>query len=281
MLFALVMLGTPMVAQTTPDHQQFLAQLQKEADLFERTAHRIAASETLRQTIPAGVRVSRGPRGSEIALPAVTREIVSEYGFVSLDEPGGSIREVRRVLKVDGLTWNKPSTSLTDLAKEISARDAKTKRRQLESLEDHGLRGFVSDFGQVILLFARGGTARYEITFESRNESGFHVYRYQQLDGKEGVTVYGEGNEAVVQKIAGKIWVHPLYHRPMMISVESDRKFDGSQIRDNTEVHYAPSSFGVLVPARIVHQQFVDDTLVVTDEFLYTDFREVLPKVSR
>src|SRR3712207_4160921 len=102
----IVLLGTTILAQSQLNQQNLMNRLSKEADLFERRAHRLAATETLTQTTPAGVRTSRGPRGIDVALPEFQREIISDYGFLSMDEPGGSLREVRHVRKVDGQVWN-------------------------------------------------------------------------------------------------------------------------------------------------------------------------------
>jgi hypothetical protein len=268
--------GISIVAQSTADHQAVFANLGKEADLFERSAYRVSGRERLIQTVPDGVRIGRGVRGIETRLPGFTREIVSQYGFVSLDEPGGTIREVRRVLTIDGQRWNKRTKSLSALAQDIAANDDKGKQRQLERFEEHGLHGFVSDLGQLILLFARGGTSRYELRYDSTDDRGLWVYTFQQLDGKEALTIYGEGKEPTRQMMKGRIWITPPTKTPVQISLESEREIEKVLIRDTSTVEYAKSSLGFLLPSRIVHQQFVGPTLYVTDTFEYSDFRQVL-----
>jgi hypothetical protein len=280
-VLALLLAGISIVAQTTTDHQAVFANLGKQADFFERSAYRVVGRERLTQTVPDGVRIGRGMRGIETRLPGFKREVVSQYGFVSLDEPGGSIKEVRHVLTIDGKRWNKNTKSLSSLAQEITSRDEKGKRRQLERFEEYGLHGFVSDLGQLILLFARGGTARYELRYDHTDDDGSWVYTYQQLDGKEALTIYGEGNEPTRQRLKGRIWVKPATRLPQRISLESEREIEKIQVRDTSTVDYAASKFGFLLPSKIVHQQFVGRTLYVTDEFEYTQFREVLPKVRR
>lgn len=277
---ALLVSGTSIVAQTTADHQAVFASLGREADLFERSAYRVVGRERLKQTVPDGVRIGRGIRGIETRLPGFTREVVSQYGFVSLDEPGGSIKEVRHVLEVDGQTWTKKTRSLASLAQEITGKDEKGKRKALERFEEYGLHGFVTDLGQLILLFARNGAQRYELRYD-KTEDGLWMYTYQQLDGKEAVTIYGEGNQPTRQKIKGRFWVRPSDKLPSRISFESDRVIDDIQIRDISTVEYERSKFGYLLPTRIVHQQFIGPTLYVTDEFTYSDFREVLPRGRR
>lgn len=270
-----VLLAIPILAQTAEDHRAVVRQLSDEANLFDRLAHRIAGVETLRQIVPQGARIGLGRRGVETALPGFTREIVSEYGFISTDERGGPIREIRNVLTVDGLKWKRGTTSLQNLAREITARDHKSRKRQLEDFEDFGLSGFISDLGQLILLFARGAVSRYEIQFEKPDGSGLWVYTYQQLDGPEALTVYGEGSEPSQQKLRGRIWVQPGSKIPARISLDSEREVKDFRVRDTSVVEYSVSPFGLVLPERIVHQQFADQTLLVTDEFTYSGYREI------
>jgi hypothetical protein len=267
-------------AQTPEALDAVIQRLGKEADLFDRQAHRITGIETLRQILPKGSRISKGKRGTDVVLPEQTREIVSEYGFISLDERGGWLKEVRMVLKVDGSKWKKGNKGLESLARTLSATDDKKKRSLLESFENFGLQGFITDLGQLILLFARGLTSNYEITYDSRDLSNplrpLDVYRYTQLGGTDALTVY-EGKMPVRLKLQGKIWVRPTdAHLPVRISIDTTREENKNIIRDLSIVEYEASRFGFLLPTTIRHQQFVGDKLFVQDDFTYTDF-----KVSR
>src|SRR5688572_28854656 len=115
-------------AQSPEALRAVLDRLGKEADLFDKRAHRVTGIETLRQTLPRGSRVSKSNRGVEVVLPEQTREIVSEYGFIALDEPGGWLKEVRMVVSVDGSKWKKGNKNLYSLARTLSANDDKKKR---------------------------------------------------------------------------------------------------------------------------------------------------------
>jgi hypothetical protein len=255
-----------------------VARLAQEADSFESNAYRFIGIETLRQTQPAGTRFSRGPRGIVTQLPEVTHEIVSEYGFVSADEPGGSLREVRSVLTVNGLKWNRGKKELGQLANRIATRDAKNRGKTLESFEDYGLRGFLSDAGQVILLFARRGVDKYEFTFdrEAVDLGGpAWVYRYQQLDDGAAFTIYGE-KEPIRQKLAGEVWLSAGDGLPVRVTMRSEYVANGMQISDLTAVDYQMSEWGFLLPSRIDHRQFVDGSLFVVDDFRYDKFKEML-----
>ncbi len=263
------------------DLKKMIARLGAEADAFERTAYRIAGRELLKQTVPNGVRMGRGLRGTFIKLPGYSREIVSEYGFVSVDAPGGSVREVRRVLMVDGQKWQKESKSLKALARDMMAVDDKARQRSLERFEEFGLTGFITDLGQLILLFARGNAAHFEFVYESAEADGTLVFTYQQVDGAEAVTIYGETSIPVKQKMHGRLWIQPYTLLPLRMSLDSQREYESQWLVDRSLVEYAPSKFGLLLPMRIRHDQHYGQTLLVTDDFDYSEWKQVLPSVDR
>jgi hypothetical protein len=268
-------------AQSPGAAQRVAERLAKEADLFDRSAHRVAGVETLRQTLPKGSRVARGKRGVETVLPEQVREVVSEYGFMAVDERGGSLKEVRMVQTVDGQRWSKGNKGLDSLAKTLSATDDKKKRSLLEGFEGFGLQGFVSDLGQLILLFSRGLASNYEIRYFGKDmDEPLEMYEYTQLGGADALTVY-EGKAPLRLKLQGKIWVRPSDMLPVKLSVENVREEKKSIIRDISVVEYVPSEFGFLLPKRIVHQQFVGEHLFVEDDFHYRDFKQVLPGAGR
>jgi len=284
--FAAFLLFAGCAATQTPEAlNAVIERLGREADLFDRHAHRVAGIETLRQTLPKGSRVSKGKRGVEVALPEQKREIVSEYGFIGLDERGGWLKEVRIVRTVDGAKWKKGTKGLDSLARALSASDDKKKKSLLESFERFGLHGFITDLGQLILLFARGLTSNYEIAYDSRDLADprrpLDVYRYTQIGGSDALTVY-EGKQPLRLKLQGKIWVRPTEgHLPVRISVDSSREEKKNVIRDVSVVDYELSQFGFLLPVKIKHQQFVGDKLFVQDDFTYSDFKQVIPGVPR
>jgi hypothetical protein len=280
-----VLLSVRAAGQTPEALNAVIQRLSKEADLFDRQAHRVAGIETLRQTLPKGSRVTKGKRGVEVALPEQKREIVSEYGFIGLDERGGWLKEVRIVRTVDGAKWKKGNKGLDSLARMLSASDDKKKKSLLESFERFGLHGFITDLGQLILLFARGLVSNYEVTFDSRDlgdpRRPLDVYRYTQLGGGDALTVY-EGKAPLRLKLQGKIWVRSTEgHVPVRISIDNIRQENKNVIRDVSVVDYESTQFGFLLPAKIKHQQFVGDRLFVEDDFTYSDFKQVLPGVSR
>ena len=103
------------------------------------------------------------------------------------------------------------------------------------------------------------------------------MYRYQQLGGSDALTVY-EGKEPLRLKLQGRIWFRKADHTPLRISLDSERTEKEAVIRDVSVVHYDNKQFGVLLPARITHEQYVDSELFVSDEFTYSGFRDVLSR---
>jgi hypothetical protein len=279
-MFALalgVMVLTAASAQqpTAEQTRLVLSRLAQEADRFERNAHRFTGIETLRQVQPEGTRYSTGPRGITTKLPEAVHEIVSEYGYISSDEPGGSLKEVRLVLTVNGLKWKRGKKDLSDLANRIGSRDAKNRGRTLESYENYGLRGFLSDAGQIILLFSRGGVERFEFSFD-RAESGAWVYKYRQIDGPQALTIYG-GKQPIRQKLQGEYWARSSDATPLRVTLDSAHQSNEIDIRDLTMVDYEMSRWGLLLPTRIDHRQFTGNKLFVVDEFRYKEFKQVQP----
>jgi hypothetical protein len=261
-----------------------LHRLAEEADKFERSAHRFAAIETLQQTAyDYGERPRRQQGGTPSLGRAKTREIVSQYGFVPVDERGGSLREVRIVLSVDGQPWKRGAKSLEALAKSISANTEKQRRKLLEEFEHFGLRGVATDFGQLILLFSRGHTAWYEFTFkgtDNRAGSAMWVYSYQQLDGGQAVSIH-EGKRYMRERIEGELWVEQKTARPFRITIDTNREVNEQQIRDLSSVEYTATANGMLLPAAVKHEQFADGKLLVRDEYSYAEFKEMFPVEQR
>ena len=271
------------VVPTAEQTRAVLNRLSQEADDFEANAHRVVGVETLKQTQPEGTRFGLSQRGVETKLPGVSHEIVSEYGFISSDEPGGSLKEVRAVQMVDGLQWKRGKKELKDLANGIAVQDARNRAKSLERFEDYGLRGFLSDTGQLILLFARRGIEKYEFTFDRQyiDPTGpVWIYRYRQIDGPQAFTIYG-GKEPVRQRLTGEVWLSAGDGLPVRVTLNSDHVRKESTVRDITAVQYQMSEWGFVLPWRIEHRQFVDQELFVLDEFTYDRFKVVLPGKRR
>lgn len=279
-LFATLTLGQSGLCQSS-SARKLTERLGEEADSFEKSAHWVIGVETLQQTIPAGFQVSR--RGIATKVPERKRVVVSQYSYVPVDEKGGSLREARNVLTVDGLRWNK-KRSLEGLAHSLTARDDIQRRKSLEAFESHGLAGTVTDCSQAILLFARGNASKFEFSFEGSEQDEFgaplEVYRFGQLDGNQAIRIF-EGKTVLADKIRGKVWFRLSDQMPVRIGIETVRATQQSKMRDTIVVSYQRSDFGFLLPSRVLHEQYEDGNLNVIDAFEYSEFRQVLPVRAR
>lgn len=281
-VLAAIFLAVFCQADTLEVRRQMLARLGAEADKFERSAYRVAGLETLRQTLPAGIVVSK--RGLQTRVPERNRVIVSQYGYVPVDEKGGSLKETRSVMTIDGLAWNKPKKGLDGIAQSITAKTDSQRRKLLEDFESHALQGFITDASQAILLFARGNSAKYEFLYDSAepDDSGtpMIVYRFQQIEGPEAFRVY-EGKQVLTDKIRGKLWVRASDALPMRLGLETVREIQRSKMRDTVVVSYQESEFGFLLPKTVLHEQYENGSLTVLDRFEYSSFKEILPSAHQ
>lgn len=230
--------------------------LQQEAGRFIEAASTIQGRETLTQT----------------QTPRNQRLIVSEYGFLAVQP--GEIREIRQVELVDGKPAKKHGSALKDLARNLTAADDQQRRKLLESFEKHGLHGVAVGFGPVIQMFSAQKIQKFEFLFQRMdglNGTPVAIYRYEQIDGTGGLTIYS-GGKPIRQKLRGEIWVLPAGGVPVRIVLDSEFEEGKSKMRDITFVDYAPSEFGTLLPSTVVHRQFRDRTVLVQDLFRYSGY---------
>jgi len=232
--------------------------LQQEADRFIETASKIQGQETLTQT--------QGPR--------TQRQVVSEYGFIAIQP--GEISEIRQVELVDGKPAKKRGDALKDLARNLMAADDQQRRKLLESFEKHGLRGVAAGFGPVIQMFSTQKIQKFEFIFQRMgrlNGAPVAIYRYEQIDGTGGLTIYSDG-KPIRQKLRGEVWVLPADGVPARIVLDSEFEDGKSKMRDVAFVDYGASEFGALLPLTVGHQQFRDRTVLVQDLFRYSGYHK-------
>jgi len=233
--------------------------IQQEADRFIETASRIEGKETLTQT----------------HAPQTQRQIVSEYGFLTLQP--GEIREIRQVELVDGKPAKKRGNALKDLAANLTAAGDEQRRKLLLDFEKHGLQGVAVGFGPLIQMFSTPKMPKFEFIFQRMdhlNGTPVAIYRYEQIDGTGGLTIYSEG-KPIHQKLRGEVWVLPTDGVPARIVLDSEFEEGKSKMRDITFVDYGASELGVLLPLTVGHRQFRDRTVLVQDLFRYTEYHKL------
>ena len=232
--------------------------LSQEADRFIETATTIQGRETLTQT----------------QSPRTQRQVISDYGFLALQP--GEVHEIRQVALVDGKPVKKHSSALKDLARNLTAADDQQRRKLLESFEKHGLQGVAVDFGPVIQMFSTQKMQNFEFVFQRMdrlNGTPVAIYRYEQIDGAGGLTIYSDG-KPIRQKLRGEVWVLPADGVPARIVLDSEFEEGKSKMRDVTFVDYGASELGVLLPLTVGHRQFRDRAVLVQDLFRYSEYHK-------
>lgn len=255
----------PRRALTLP---QILERLGQAADAFRRVAPTAIAEETLQQ---------RTRKEVEGAADYVTHEVVSEYGYAALKEAPGAIHEVRKVISVDGKQVSTVAKARQTLTLGVKSADDKLKKRLLEEFEKHGLRGAVTDFGQLILLFSPRHLKEYEFKIEGDRDVGADpciVISYRQLSGPGGVTVF-RGNAADREPLHGEILVRKTDALPLRISMTAVQTSKNSSTKDESTVDYAESQFGSVLPSGVAHREYLKDELVSENVFTYSTFRKI------
>jgi hypothetical protein len=270
---SIALLLSAVTLQADEQTARLATRLAEEAAVFEREAPRLIGTETLTQRAIQPPRRFRLRVGQAARRPAEpdwqTRTVVSEYGFGVFAD--GSLHELRQVRSVDG----KPvkTAGAEALARSILASGDQRKREFLRALERHGLRGAVTDFGPLLLLFQPSAIARYEFSFlrqEVLNDVGVHVFSYQQLDGPRGVTILDAQGPAPQSRPAqGEVWVTAGSYTPVRITLRVDLPRGA---RQEAQVDYAPSPFAVLLPTGTRHREFREGLLQAQNDFVYSGF---------
>jgi hypothetical protein len=270
---AVLALAPPLAADART--QKLLASLAEQAAAFTRIAPQLTARETLAQRAKSNKTPKARGRKEPPASSAPgwqSRRIVSQYGFAALGAPA-SIREIRKVVSVDGKAVNESGKALKDLMQSLGAASDKTQRKLLEDFEKHGLIGTVTDFGQIVLLFGGDAQAQYEFTLTGERLIGADrcvVFGYRQLEGTGALTVWdSKGRQQ--PRITGELWMERDRLSVARITLVSARAEGTEAVRDEAQVDYAPAH-GIPVPAAVVHREYRNGQLVTENLFTYTAF---------
>lgn len=256
-----------------------LAKLSEEAESFARNARQVIAEEVLTQRAMLGesrfkLRVGetavrdRGPHWQ-------AHEIISEYGFSAFRASPEAIHELRQVVSADGREISAPEKARLHLAKAIASQDDGLKQQMLRDFQQYGLLGAAYDFGQLILLFTPGNLLNYE--FIPKGDAWVGAEKamacdFRQGGGDQALTLF-EGKKAIRIPLAGTIWFRSSDWLPLRISLVTERVEKKATLRDEATVDYVAGRSGGLVPASIIHRQFVNDEIVVQNHFAYSSFR--------
>ncbi|MEO7653881.1 MAG: hypothetical protein ABIZ80_25775 [Bryobacteraceae bacterium] len=255
------------------------SRLAEEAEAFARTARSVFAEETLRQRTLGPQSRFRPRVGAGANVPAKpsyrTREIVSEYGYSSLQEAPASLQEFRQVVRVDGRKVLAPGKARATLSFGLNSPRDQEKKKMLQEFEKYGLNGAAVDFGQVILLFTKRRLADYEFTPARMARLGADeaiVLTFRQTGGTESLTVFS-GRHALRQKLSGEVWLRRQDFLPLRITLTAGRDEAKQHIRTEASVDYTRSAHGIVVPASVVYKETIGGELVSENIFRYSAFR--------
>ncbi len=264
--------------------KKMTARVSEEAEAFQRIAQDVVGEETLHQRSlkPQGrfrARVGSGPAPPEWQ----ERTIISEYGFTSFAESGGSgsssLHEIRQVTEVDGKKIQDTKKAQAALAKAITATDDARKKQLLKQFEKYGLLGAVTDYGQALLLFTRRNLERYEFTargFGSVNGQAVRVFGYRQIDGKEAVTVIEENKNDQVKhmRIEGELSVRSDDFVPVRITMVASQGENLDRVKEEATIDYAMSGFGAVLPVKTDHRESRGGKISAENRFSYVGFKK-------
>ncbi len=257
-----------------------LEALARTAATFAATAPGLTAQETLDQRGRRGfIETLRGKKGQikklDVTLPEDfrTHHVVSRYALAEIGE-GRVLHEIRTAVTIDGKNLATPDEASHALTIGLQSADDVTKRKLLEDLEHNQLEGAATDFGQLILLFDKRLQKDYDFALAGAQHPGGEpvvVLDYRQISGTQGLTVFKETTEDR-QPATGQIWLRRTDLLTVRITMNTEESLSKKfTIRTEATVDYMPSPFG-LVPESVIHKQSLNSSLMVENDFHYTDF---------
>jgi hypothetical protein len=246
---------------------QLLNRVAGHAEAFRKIAPTMLADETL----------SQRTRRTGATGDYETHELVSVYAFGTLPEAPTVIHEIRKVVSVDGKQFTSRTKAREAMTLGLHSEDDKLKKRLLEDFEKHGLRGAVTDFGQVILLFS--GRHQKDFQFEQADDQIVGVDRavvlkYKQTGGAGGVMVF-RGNNAEKQALEGELLLRETDGMPLRITMSSTLKSKDGDTKDTLEVNYVDSGLGCVVPSSVQHRELFKSDVLSENSFQYGPFRKI------
>jgi len=256
------------------------ARVSEEAAAFIKIAPDLLGTETLHQRSLKPPSRFHPRTGAAAAGPPPDqwneREVISEYGFAIFSENAGAVHELRQVISVDGKKVAETKKAQESLAKAITAGDDAQKRAMLKEFETQGLSGGATDFGQLLLLFARRDLERYEFTARPPRMIGYDralVWSYKQIDGPESLTLF-ERSKMRHMRVTGEIRVRATDFLPLQITLLSQEGDAPKSVREEAAVTYKLSQFGALLPSSTEHRELRGGKLVMENHFTYSDFHK-------
>ena len=272
---------TALQAQVPDDRMvRALNRISEEAEVFAREAPSMISQETLRQHALRSVSRFRPRIGDEAVKPPPMiyqdRILISEYGFTTLKDSPGVVREMRRVVSVDDKKVETVEKARQSLTLGLKSDNDREKKKILQDFEKHGLIGAAVDFGQILLQFRRRNLTKYRFEWNGERRSGpdvVNILAFKQQSGPGEMTLY-QGNSANRVELTGEIWVRAADFLPVRILLTTDHKDKDVVTRHTATVDYQQTPFGTLAPAAVRHQEIVNRILKTENRYEYKPFRK-------
>jgi hypothetical protein len=125
-----------------------------------------------------------------------------------------------------------------------------------------------------MLLFTEARQANYTFSYAGLNKIDAQptlVLRYKQVAGDQAFTEFRDRSEKR-HPVEGDIWFRQSDLLPLRITLIAEEVLSVRYIlRNEAEVNYTPTKFG-LVPAIVIHRQFLNRDLLVENKFSYSDY---------
>jgi hypothetical protein len=281
MAFAAILLcvlpaaAAPADVPTEEKQRAALSRLAEEAEVFTQLAPKIFGQEKLEQRCLKPTRFRARLAGAQPTPQIQTREILSEYGFATLEDSPADVREMRQVIAVDGRQVRAPELARETLTMGLRTEGDKLKKRMLREFQSYGLQEAATDFGQMVLLFTKRKIGGFQFGFQRYDQMGADrvmVMGYRQTSGQDSLTVF-QGREAIRASLQGEVWFRDSDGLPLRITLNSDRVDNKLQRRHVALVDYMQSAYGVLLPVSIHYQEQIGGQLLTESIFQYSNFK--------
>ncbi len=254
-----------------------LPRLAEEAEVFRAQARDMISQETLtHRWAKAGKRFKQAGAGGQPPMEYLTRTVVSEYGFGSLDGAPALIHEFRKIVSIDGRPLVDSGKAREVLSLNLKSPDDKAKRDLLREFSKAGIEGGVADFGQLILLFTKRGQTRFEFEERGARRVGADICWVIGYREKGQSLLVFEGKKATHQALSGEVLVRHrdlLPARVIMSVVQPPARKDDPEVEIVVSVDYEQTPHGVLMPVAITHRETAKEMMLTENMFTYTPFR--------